>query len=115
MKMKVIKGLFALLTIVLILQSCQERMICPAYQSTFILDDEVRYQLFTRFEKDSIPKEYAGVKKSSYGLIEPMGRKKRERSMAIVAMRTVMPAKTEDSLTTSATDITPLRRELERE
>ena len=110
--MKVIKGLFIVIASGLLAQSCQEKMICPAYQSTFILDEEVRYQLFTRFEKDSMPKEYAGVNKSTYGLITPKSKKKRERQMAIVSMKTIMPVKKEDSLTTSATDIAPLRREM---
>lgn len=99
----------------MLLQSCQERMICPAYQSTFIFDEETRYQLFTRFEKDSIPKDYKGVNKTTYGLIKPQSRKKRERELATVAMRNVMPVKKDDSLTTSATDITPIKRELNRD
>lgn len=110
--MKIIKGLLIVFAAFLLLPSCQERMICPAYQSTYIFDEETRYQLFTRFEKDSIPKEYAGVDKSVYGLIKPTSRKKRERQMATVAMRNVMPVKKDDSLTTSATDITPLKRQM---
>lgn len=111
--MKVIKGLFVCVVLAgMLLQSCQERMICPAYQSTFIMDEEVRYQLFSRFEHDSIPKPYAGVNKTTYGLIKPLAKKKRERQMAIVAMRNVLPPKKEDSLTTSATDITPIKREM---
>lgn len=113
--MKVIKGLFVLFIAATSMQSCQERMICPAYQSTFILDDEARYKLFTKFEEDSLPKEYAGVRKSQFGLIEPKSRKKREREMAIVAMKNVLPVKPTDSLTTSATDITPMKRELNRD
>jgi hypothetical protein len=111
--MKVIKGLFVLICLAaVLLQSCQEKMICPAYQSTFILDDEARYELFSRFEHDSVPKPYAGVPKSTFGLIKPLTKKKRERQMAIVAMRNILPVKKEDSLTTSATDITPIKREM---
>lgn len=111
--MKVIKGLFILVFLaVMLLQSCQERMICPAYQSTFIMDEEVRYQLFSRFEHDSVPKTFNGVRKNTYGLIEPMAKKKRERQMATVAMRNILPPKKQDSLTTSATDITPIKREM---
>lgn len=113
--MKVVKGLFIVITIVMALQSCQERMICPAYQSTFIFDDEVRYELFSRFEKDSVPKPFNGVDKTTFGLIKRMPRKKREQQMAIVAMRNVLPPAKEDSLTTSATDITPLKREIQGE
>ena len=113
--MKVIKGLFLLLFSTLILQSCQERMICPAYQSTFILDDEARYELFSRFEKDSVPEAYAGVNKNAYGLIKQRPRKKREREMATVAMRNVLPVKKNDSLTTSATDIRPMQRQIHQD
>lgn len=112
---KVAKGLLMVLLVAMALQSCQERMICPAYQSTFIFDDEVRYELFSRFEKDSVPKAFNGVNKTTFGLIKRMPRKKREQQMAIVAMRNVLPPATEDSLTTSATDITPLKREMQGE
>ncbi len=113
--MKLVKGLFVVLIAAMSTQSCQERMVCPAYQSTFIFDDEVRYDLFSRFEKDTVPKAYAGVNKTTFGLIKRLSRKKREQQMAIVAMKNVLPPAKEDSLTTTATDITPLKRELEQE
>ncbi|EMR00728.1 hypothetical protein [Cesiribacter andamanensis] len=89
--MKGIRGLFLLLTLLAVFSACQERMICPAYQSTFIFDEEVRYQLFTKFEADSMPKQYAGVDKNLFGLIKKQPRKKKERQMAIVAMRNILP------------------------
>jgi hypothetical protein len=113
--MKVLKGVFVLFLLTVLASGCQERMICPAYQSTFIFDEEVRYQLFTRFEADSMPKQYAGVDKNLFGLIKKQPKKKKERQMATVAMRNILPPSVTDSFTTSATDISPIRRELQRD
>ena len=43
-------------------------MICPAFQSTYILDDSIRLAYYSPFEGDSIPKEQPWVRKDRYGI-----------------------------------------------
>ncbi len=46
---------------VLLTSACTERMICPAYQSSFILDEDYRQNYFSPFEVnagDTVPKGY---------------------------------------------------------
>ncbi len=48
-----------------LLPSCAVQMICPAYQSAFILDEDARkdtYSLFTVFEGDTVPKRPYGYR-----------------------------------------------------
>ena len=50
---------------VCLLPSCAVQMICPAYQSAFILDEDTRkdtYSLFTVFEGDTVPKRPFGYR-----------------------------------------------------
>jgi hypothetical protein len=75
--------------------SCQERMVCPAYQSTYILDDSVRSNFFSRFEPDTIPKRYGRVEKSDWGLVKNKSKSARLREIRTVAMKNVLPPKQE--------------------
>jgi hypothetical protein len=50
--------------------SCKDKVICPAFQSTYILDDSMRMAYFSPFQGDSIPRETAMVRKSKYGIIK---------------------------------------------
>jgi hypothetical protein len=75
--------------------SCQERMVCPAYQSTYILDDSVRSYFFSRFEPDTVPKRYGRVEKSDWGLVKNKSRSARLRELRTVAMKNVLPPRQE--------------------
>lgn len=83
----------------LLAASCQERMVCPAYQSTYILDDSVRSYFFSRFEGDSLPKRYASVEKSDWGLVKKKSKSARLREIRTVAMKNVLPPKQEPDST----------------
>lgn len=50
--------------------SCKDKVICPAFQSTYILDDSMRMAYFSPFLGDSLPRETAMVRKSKYGIIK---------------------------------------------
>lgn len=84
-----------LFTFCLIVASCQERMVCPAYQSTYILDDSVRSYFFSRFEADSLPKRFGKVDKSDKGLVKNKSKSARLRDIRTVAMKNVLPPKQE--------------------
>jgi len=45
--------------------------ICPAFQSYYILDEEIRAKQFTYFAEDSMPRnDMAGINKSQFGIID---------------------------------------------
>ena len=76
---------------IVLLASCQERMVCPAYQSTYILDDSVRATFFSRFDVDSLPKRYGKVEVAQNGLVKKKSKQERLRSLRTVAMKNVVP------------------------
>src|SRR5688572_26957513 len=87
----------------LILGSCTQRMICPAYQSAFIHDKDELRKKFSYFLGDSTPKVYT-ASKNKYLVAEPTSYQKRLRSMQTVRMkpvRVVVP----DSLTSNADSV----------
>lgn len=100
-----------------LLASCQERMVCPAYQSTYILNDSVRSQFFSRFERDSLPKRYAKVDKTAYGLIRKSRKSEKLREIRTVAMKDILPPKQEPdsslSRVRSLEELNRMRDELE--
>jgi hypothetical protein len=97
--------------LVLGLASCQERMICPAYQSTYILDDSVRSMFFSRFEDETMPKRYGKVRKTNSGLIKKKSKSTKLRNMRTVAMKDVLPPRQEpDSNLTRSRSLEELNR-----
>lgn len=101
---------------VCLLASCQERMVCPAYQSTYILDDSVRSMFFSRFEVDSTPKRYAKVDRTQFGLIKKNKKSDKLRDMRTIAMKDVVPPKEEPDTTLTRTrsleELNRMRNEL---
>ncbi len=80
----------------LALGACTRRMICPAYQSAFIHDQEVQYRRFSYFNEDSTPKIIT-VSKNKYLIIPEQSYRRKIRSMQTVEMRPIHP-KVPDSL-----------------
>ena len=70
-------------------------MICPAYQSAFILDDSVRLAKFSLFGSDSLPKGFVTSKDKhgnrSIGIIDNLHVAQREKELKTVEMVTVFP------------------------
>lgn len=72
---------------------CAEKLICPAYQSSFIHDKEALRQKFSYFVNDSTPKVFtASASKSKYLIAVPESYRKRYRKMQTVEVRPVQPA-----------------------
>lgn len=78
------------------MQACTERMICPAYQSAFIHDEEALRRKFSYFKEDSTPKILT-ASKDRYNIIEPVSYRKKIRSLQTVPMQDVYPQE-DDSL-----------------
>jgi hypothetical protein len=88
---------WVLLGLWLVLGSCTQRMVCPAYQSAFIYDKDELRKKFSYFQEDSFPKVLT-ASKNKYLIAEPVSYRKKLRSMATVEMKQV-PVKVPDSLT----------------
>ena len=75
-------------------QACKP-MICPAYQSAFILDDSVRLAKFSLFGSDSLPKGLITSKDKhgnrSIGIIDNLHVVQREKELKTVEMITIFP------------------------
>jgi len=95
------------LTLLLLLDACHRGMICPAYQSSFILDDSVRNAHFSLFEGDTsfTPKQFL-TDKDQYGIMEKMRYQKKYNTLKTVEMITVFPPG--GSLSQDSTYVNPL-------
>ena len=87
--------------LVVVLSSCSGKVVCPAYSSYFMLDEEYRDKHFSYFGEDSLPSNaLASVEKTWYGTIKepkllPFYRK--NESLKTVPMELVF-AKVPDSV-----------------
>ena len=81
----------------LALWSCTEKLICPAYQSSFIYDKETLRKKFSYFQNDSTPKVYT-ASKTKYLIAVPESYRKRYRKMQTVQMKPVYPVVLKDSV-----------------
>lgn len=73
-----------------LLGACTQRMVCPAYQSSFIYDKEAVRAKFSYFQEDSTPKIYT-ASKSKYLIAVPESYRKKYRKMQTVEMTPVYP------------------------
>ena len=63
------------------LSACQQKMICPAYHSYFILDVEETRKTFTMFGADSLPRNDWDVDKEKYGIAKEISDHKKMEEM----------------------------------
>lgn len=75
--------------LVMAMSACHRGMICPAFQSSFIMDDSVRTAIFSPFT-DSLPKEFV-VDKSKYGIINELTYTEKYNSIKSIEMQLVFP------------------------
>jgi hypothetical protein len=75
----------------LMLVSCTQQLVCPAYQSAYIYDKDVLRKKFSYFNEDSTPKIYASAPgKNKYLIAEPTTYKKKVRSLQTVPAKKVL-------------------------
>lgn len=84
-----IKGLLVVALFALF-SACSQRLVCPAYQSSFIYDKDVARQKFSYFKPDSTPKVYS-ASKSRYLIAVPESYRKKYRKMQTVEMTPIYP------------------------
>lgn len=56
------------LSLTLLISSCKDNVICPAFQSTYILNDSIRYAKFSLFGPDSLPKYAVASRRNKFGI-----------------------------------------------
>lgn len=105
--------LYCAVVLCLLLSSCKDRVVCPAYQSSFLLMPEDQQAFFSLFGEDSIPKGYRyKIKTNKYGGIVKISYRKRLRDLAYVPMNTLYPIGEEepyvDSTLLAEIDYNPL-------
>ncbi|MFN8341806.1 MAG: hypothetical protein U0V64_09085 [Cyclobacteriaceae bacterium] len=76
--------------LVLMLVACTQRLICPAYQSSFIYDKETLRKKFSYFKEDSTPKVLT-ASKTKYLIAVPESYRKKYRRLQTIEMKPVYP------------------------
>ena len=74
----------------LLASSCTQKMICPAYQSSFIYDKDALKKKFSYFKEDSTPKILT-ASKTKYLVAVPESYRKKMRGLKTVEMKPVYP------------------------
>lgn len=81
---------FAFLSLSLLISACTQRVVCPAFQSAFIYDQDELRKKFSYFQEDSTPKILT-ASKTKYLIAEPVSYRKKLRSLQTVQMRDINP------------------------
>jgi hypothetical protein len=74
----------------IILSSCTQKLVCPAFQSAYIYDKDELRKKFSYFNEDSTPK-LASVSKTKYLIAEPVTYKQKVRSLKTVEAKPIKP------------------------
>ncbi len=84
--------------VIIWLSGCKPRYVCPAYQSSFILDKAIADEAFSPFDPDSMPRLAELVKKTDVLLVVKLGKKKTDKRMAVIPMVTIFPESADSAL-----------------
>ena len=69
--------------------ACQQKMICPAYHSYFILDVDETRKVFTLFGPDSLPRKNWEVDQEKYGIAKDISDQKKMEELRIISMNSI--------------------------
>ena len=69
--------------------ACQQKMICPAYHSYFILDVDETRKTFSLFGAVSLPRKRWEVDKEKYGIAKEVSDQKKENEMRTISMNSI--------------------------
>lgn len=87
--MRQVYSLIISLIVLCYFSACQQKMICPAYHSYFILDVDETRNTFSLFGVDSLPKKNWDVDKEKYGIAKEVADQKKLREMRIISMNSI--------------------------
>lgn len=80
------------------LAACSQSATCPAFQSSFILDDSLRDARFSYFNEDSVPDDdkFKFNGKNKFGIALNMKTEEKEKWRAILKKETIFPPNTRE-------------------
>lgn len=84
------RAFYVVVVFCLLLASCTQKVVCPAYQSAFIYDKDALRKKFSYFKEDSTPKVLT-ASRNKYLIGVPVSYKKKVRSLQTVSMAQVNP------------------------
>lgn len=87
--MKQVYTLIFSLIVLCYFSACQQKMICPAYHSYFILDVDETRNTFSLFGNDSLPRKNWDVDKEKWGIAKAVSDEKKLREMRIISMNSI--------------------------
>ncbi|MCB0496294.1 MAG: hypothetical protein KDC79_09170 [Cyclobacteriaceae bacterium] len=97
--MKKLNAVFSTIIVVTMLASCKADMICPAYQSYFLLDSTAQHNRFTYFAEDSFPrKDLFNSSKNREGLMVYEEYRERWLDHKVVPMQVIYPVPSDSAL-----------------
>jgi hypothetical protein len=71
--------------------ACQKRHACPAYHSSFILDEKKTTEFFAQFGEDSMPRSSLFVNKNKRGVIVRIKFQQKQKELNTVKMKMTYP------------------------
>ena len=77
--------------------ACKDNVVCPAFQSTYILDDAARMKKYSYFENDSTPKFALVSRKSKYGVNKKSSLFRKNYDLKTAPKINVLPPLPEDT------------------
>jgi hypothetical protein len=78
--------------------ACQKRFACPAYHSSFILDEKKTNDFFAQFGEDSMPKSSLFVNKNKRGIIVRIKFQQKQKELNTVKMKMTYPPPLDSAL-----------------
>lgn len=86
-----------LFVLCLVFYACKDNVVCPAFQSTYILDDSMRMAKYSYFANDSTPKFASASRRTKYGVNKPTSLFRKNYELMTAPKKNVLAPVPEDT------------------
>lgn len=86
-----------LFVLCLVFYACKDNVVCPAFQSTYILDDSIRLARYSYFTNDSTPKLAYIPKRNKYGITKNVSLFRKNYDLMTAPKKNVLAPVPEDT------------------
>lgn len=93
-----------LFVLCLVFYACKDNVVCPAFQSTYILDDSIRLAKYSYFANDSTPKFAMVSKRTKYGINKHQSLFRKNYELMTAPKKNVLAPVPEDTLSDEVID-----------
>lgn len=93
-----------LFVLCLVFYACKDNVVCPAFQSTYILDDSIRLAKYSYFANDSTPKFAMVPKRTKYGINKHQSLFRKNYELMTAPKKNVLAPVPEDTLSDDVID-----------